>query len=71
MSSFQRCLLALLGSACLEIAIRAFGDDPHPTAQGAFCGPSAAVLTDDYAFAGLQVCAAVRVIVELSHGSVA
>lgn len=71
MPSFRQCLLALMGSACLQMALRSLSANQHAIASEYFCGPSAASLPVDHAFVGLRASAAVRVIVELSHGPVA
>lgn len=71
MPSFRQCLSALLGSACLQIALRALGANQHAIASGDFCGSLTALSPVDHAFVGLRASAAVRVIVELSYGSVA
>lgn len=71
MPSFRQCPLALLGSACLQMALRSLGANQHAIASEYFCGPPAASRPVDHAFVGLRASAAVRVIVERSHGSVA
>lgn len=71
MPSFRQCLSALLGSACLQIAFRALGANQQAIGREAFCGTPTASPPVDHAFVGLRASAAVCVIVELSHGSVA
>jgi len=71
MPSFRQCLSALLGSACLQIAFRALGAKKEALAREALSGPPTTSTPVDHVFVDLRASAAVREIVELSHGSVA